>query len=72
MYCDFEIAEILLKKEEGKILASKEYFHSDLWYLAYSDLFLGKLNKEEYSCLVNELINIEYYRQKLIRSYAIK
>ena len=37
MYSDYEIAEILLKKEEGKILASKEYFHSDLWYLAYSD-----------------------------------
>ena len=41
MYSDYEIANILLKKEEGKILASKEYFHSDLWYLAYIDLFLG-------------------------------
>ena len=72
MYNDYEIANILLKKEEGKILASKEYFHSDLWYLAYNDLFLGKLNKEEYSCLVNELMNIEDYRQILINNYAIK
>ena len=30
MYNDYEIANIILKKEEGKILASKEYFHSDL------------------------------------------
>ena len=29
MYNDYEVANILLKKEEGKILASKEYFHSD-------------------------------------------
>ena len=72
MYSDYEIAEILLKKEEGKILASKEYFHSDLWYLTYSDLFLENLNKEEYSCLVNELINIEDYRQILIEFYASK
>ena len=72
MYNDYEIANILLKKEEGKILASKEYFHSDLWYLAYSDLFLGKLNKEEYACLVHELINIEEYRQILIESYGNK
>ena len=72
MYSDYEIAEILLKKEEGKILASKEYYQSDLWYLAYSDLFLENLNKEKYSCLVNELINIEDYRQILIRSYASK
>ena len=72
MYNDYEIANILLKKEEGKILASKEYFHSDLWMLCYSDLFLNALSKDSYACLVHELINIEEYRQLLIESYGSK
>ena len=72
MYNDYEIANILLKKEEGKILASKEYFHSDLWILCYNDLFLSTLSKDSYACLVHELINIEDYRQILINNYASK
>ena len=49
MYNDYEIANILLKKEEGKILASKEYFHSDLWILCYNDLFLNTLSKDSFT-----------------------
>ena len=72
MYNNYEIANILLKKEEGKILASKAYFHSDLWMLCYSDLFLNALSKDSYTYLVHELINIEEYRQILIESYGNK
>ena len=72
MYNDYEIANILLKKEEGKILASKKHFHSDLWILCYNDLFLSTLSKDSYSYLVHELINIAEYRQILIESYGSK
>ena len=72
MINDYEIANILLKKEEGKILASKKYFHSDLWMLCYNDLFLNSLSKDSYNYLVHELINIAEYRQILIESYGNK
>ena len=72
MINDYEIANILVRKEEGRILASKKYFHSDLWMLCYNDLFLNSLSKDSYNYLVHELINIAEYRQILIESYGNK